>query len=75
MKLWPTEKQWQGWSLPSKLTAIGALLAVMSLGIYIIKEVFQITQYRNHSRTSETEQNVAERGTILIELRKEESYS
>jgi hypothetical protein len=49
MKLWPTKRQWQGWSLPSKLTAIAALLTVMSLCAYTIEKVFQITQYLSHS--------------------------
>ena len=34
MKLIPTKKQWKGWNLPSKLTAIGAYLAIITLGLY-----------------------------------------
>lgn len=29
MKLYPSKKQWKGWNLPSKLTAIGAYLAII----------------------------------------------
>ena len=68
MKYWPTKKQWQRWSLPSKLTAIGALLSIISFGTYAIEKSFQISQYFSKSRVSETEQDIAERGTILIEL-------
>ncbi len=31
MKLIPTKKQWKNWSLPSKLTTIGALAGILSL--------------------------------------------
>lgn len=44
MKYVPTKKQWQQWSLPSKLSAIGVLLAIISLGAYIIEKAYQITQ-------------------------------
>lgn len=33
MSLWPTRKQWARWSLPSKLTAVGALVGVVALGV------------------------------------------
>ena len=36
----PSKNQWKRWSLPSKLTAIGTLLAVISFLIWIINEVF-----------------------------------
>ena len=42
MSLWPSRQQWQRWSLPSKLTFIGTLLAVISLGLYGIEKAFQL---------------------------------
>jgi hypothetical protein len=68
VNLWPTGAQWLRWSLPSKLTAIGVLLSIISVGTYAIEKIFHITQYLRHPASSETELNVAERGTILIEL-------
>lgn len=35
MQLIPTRHQWGDWSLPSKLTAIGTLIGVLSLGLYL----------------------------------------
>ncbi len=44
MKLWPSKKQWQNWKLPSKLTAVGTFLAVISLfvtlALYVGDKVF-----------------------------------
>jgi hypothetical protein len=38
VKLWPSRRQWESWSLPSKLSAIGVLIGLLSLvvtaGIY-----------------------------------------
>jgi hypothetical protein len=31
----PTRHQWSDWSLPSKLTAIGTLIGILSLGLYL----------------------------------------
>ena len=42
MSLWPSRQQWRTWSLPSKLTAIGTLLGVISLGLYSLDKVFQL---------------------------------
>ena len=36
MSLWPSRSQWRVWSLPSKLTAIGTLLAIVSLALYSV---------------------------------------
>jgi hypothetical protein len=36
--LWPTKKQWDLWSLPSKLTAIGTLLGLLALCFYFIEK-------------------------------------
>lgn len=44
LKIWPTKKQWTTWSLPSKLTAIGTLIGVVSLCLYSADKVFSISQ-------------------------------
>ena len=36
----PTSKQWRNWSLPSKLTAIGALLALFTTAVFIIEKTY-----------------------------------
>jgi hypothetical protein len=38
MRLIPTREQFRAWSLPSKLTAIGTLLALFSLLIYVVEK-------------------------------------
>lgn len=38
--MWPTRKQWQSWSLPSKLTAIGVLLGVISIILFVLAPLF-----------------------------------
>lgn len=35
MLLIPSRSQWKDWSLPNKLTAIGTLVGVLSLGLYL----------------------------------------
>lgn len=45
MSLWPKKKQWNSWSLPSKLTAIGALLGFLSFGLYFSEKVFNIIDW------------------------------
>jgi hypothetical protein len=40
--LWPSRRQWKSWSLPSKLTAIGTLLGVISLGLYAVEKSFHV---------------------------------
>jgi len=45
MSLWPKKKQWISWSLPSKLTAIGTFLAILSFGIYLAEKAFNILDW------------------------------
>jgi hypothetical protein len=45
MSLWPKEKQWNSWSLPSKLTAIGTFLAVLSFGLYLAEKTLNILDW------------------------------
>jgi len=45
MTLWPKKKQWNSWSLPSKLTAIGTLLGLLSFGFYLAEKTFNILDW------------------------------
>jgi len=36
MSLLPSASQWKGWSLPSKLTAVGTLIGALSLALYLL---------------------------------------
>ena len=45
MSLWPNKKQWNSWSLPSKLTAIGALFGFLSLGFYFVEKAFNLLDW------------------------------
>lgn len=36
MNLWPSKKQWKDWTLPSKLTAIGALIGVAAIVLTVL---------------------------------------
>lgn len=45
MSLLPNKKQWNTWSLPSKLTAIGVLLGFLSLSLYLVEKTFNIIEW------------------------------
>ena len=45
MILWPKNKQWNSWSLPSKLTAIGTFLTILSFGFYLAEKTFNILDW------------------------------
>ena len=45
MSLWPKKKQWNSWSLPSKLTAIATFLAILSFGFYLAEKTFNILDW------------------------------
>ena len=55
MNLWPTRSQWQSWSLPSKLTAVGTLIGVISLGLYGIEKAFNLKDILLHRDRAKTE--------------------
>lgn len=40
----PKKRQWEKWSLPSKLTAIGTFAGVISLSFYLLEKVYIITK-------------------------------
>lgn len=44
MSLIPEKAQWKSWSLPSKLTAIGTLIGVLSLSLYFAEKLFEISK-------------------------------
>lgn len=41
----PSKAQWKSWSLPSKLTAIGTLVAVFSLVLYVTEKSFDVVGF------------------------------
>lgn len=45
MNLLPNSKQWKNWTLPSKLTAIGTLCGLMSIGVIILEHTYNISKY------------------------------
>jgi hypothetical protein len=45
LNLLPTKNQWNTWSLPSKLTAIGTLLGFLSLGLYFLEKTFNVLDW------------------------------
>lgn len=51
MWLIPSRGQWKQWSLPSKLTAIGALVGVLSLGLYVAEKSFGLISPATGPRT------------------------
>ena len=42
MSLIPTKKQWQAWSLPSKLGAIGTLVTILAFGAYVTEKTYGV---------------------------------
>lgn len=61
----PSRKQWESWSLPSKLTAIGTLVGVLGFAAYLIEKGYGISQ---SFRVSEP---VIEDVNIVVELENE----
>ena len=49
----PTRRQWKGWSLPSKLTAIGTLVGLISLGLYLAEKSYDFLGTQTHSINTE----------------------
>ena len=50
----PSRKQWKSWSLPSRLTAIGALLGVISLGLYMAEKFYSLSDHVFGKRSPNT---------------------
>jgi len=55
----PTKSQWKKWSTPSKLTAIGTLVGILSLGVYLIEKTFGVVGqlYSSLQATTSLEQD------------------
>jgi hypothetical protein len=45
--LLPTIHQWESWSLPSKLTAIGTLVGILSFGCYLLETGYGLSRIFN----------------------------
>lgn len=65
MRLWPTRNQWNGWSLPSKLTALGALLALISLLLYLTEKAIDVTRYLDGEEDQTSIVEVPELGILF----------
>jgi hypothetical protein len=37
MRLWPSRKQWRGWSLPSRLTAVGTYVGIAAILFAVVE--------------------------------------
>jgi hypothetical protein len=72
MSLWPSKQQWRQWSLPSKLTAIGALVGALSLGLYGIEKAFQLTSLILHRQTPKTVESNGRSPEIMSALKRQE---
>jgi vacuolar-type H+-ATPase subunit F/Vma7 len=71
MILWPRKEQWQTWSLPSKLTAIGTLIGIISLSLYGIEKLFHIKDsekpsIKNSIANTNNSINIQNQGQIQI---------
>lgn len=47
MNLWPTRRQWRGWSLPAKLTAVGALIGAISVLLAVTFGIISLSPSRS----------------------------
>lgn len=71
MILWPRKEQWETWSLPSKLTAIGTLIGIISLSLYGIEKLFHIKDsekpsIKNSIANTNNSINIQNQGQIQI---------
>jgi hypothetical protein len=51
----PTRSQWQRWSLPSKLTAIGTLVGSLGLCLYLVEKSLPLLFNKENHVGSETD--------------------
>jgi hypothetical protein len=54
-KLLPTKKQWEKWTLPSKLTAVGAYIAVISIVLWAVDKHHSMQQQKHSEEIHEGE--------------------
>lgn len=52
VELIPSRRQWNEWSLPSKLTAIGTLVGALSLGLYLGEKSLGILRFVHRAAPS-----------------------
>ncbi len=52
IKLIPSIKQWKSWSLPSKLTAIGAYAGVIALFLFLVEKAYFFSSNLNKNESS-----------------------
>ncbi len=45
MSLWPNKNQWNSWSLPTKLGAIGVLVTCLYFGFHVFEKAFNILDW------------------------------
>lgn len=58
LKIFPSKDQWDKWSLPSKLTAIGTLVGCISLVIAIIAYTYPVNKPDSIDSNSDIERNI-----------------
>lgn len=46
----PTKNQWNNWSLPSKLTAIGTLVGILSFAAYLVEKGYGLSSIYNNDK-------------------------
>lgn len=63
--LFPTKKQWKQWSLPSKLTAIGAWLGI--IGIILTIVFFTLSYFEQRSESSKQQNSLSPETNKIIE--------
>lgn len=52
-KLLPTKRQWNNWSLPSKLAAIGVLLSLIGISVSLAPIITALSQSQSQSQSNE----------------------
>jgi len=68
MRLIPTREQWRNWSMPSKLTAVGTLLALIAIAVAVI--IFAIQMHFGASReaVSQIHSDIEHLGSVVAPL-------
>lgn len=65
MFLIPSRTQWRAWSLPSKLTAIGALLAFVSFGWYAVEKLYHLSPWSPRMATESGQRELSRRFEMI----------
>lgn len=67
MKLFPSTKQWKGWSFPSKLTAVGTYLGVITFIVGITMWIFPSEYFANKTYNKESIYDSSKNFEIIID--------